>query len=48
MANETPPSNERLLFLRNLVEKTRKLDDTRLVTAALETMEKRARETLWL
>tara|TARA_A100001015_G_scaffold166554_1_gene185144 strand:+ start:9749 stop:11575 length:1827 start_codon:yes stop_codon:yes gene_type:complete len=36
MANETPPSNERLLFLKNLVEKTRELDDTRLVTAALE------------
>ena len=36
MANETPPSKERLLFLRNLVEKTRQLDDTRLITAALE------------
>ena len=36
MANETPPSNERLLFLKNLVDKTRELDDTRLVTAALE------------
>ena len=36
MANKTPPSNERLLFLKNLVEKTRELDDTRLVTAALE------------
>jgi len=36
MANETPPSNERLLFLKNLVDKTRQLDDTRLITAALE------------
>ena len=36
MANETPPSNERLSFLKNLVEKTRDLDDTRLITAALE------------
>jgi beta-glucuronidase len=36
MANETPMSDERLTFLTNLVETTRKLDDTRLISAALE------------
>ncbi len=35
VANETPPSEPRLAFLRNLVTLTRELDPTRLVTAAL-------------
>jgi beta-glucuronidase len=36
MANETPQSDARLTFLTNLVEATRKIDNTRLITAALE------------
>jgi beta-glucuronidase len=35
VANETPPSEPRLAFLRNLVALARELDSTRLVTAAL-------------
>lgn len=37
VANETPPSDDRNTFLRNLVSLTRALDRTRLVSAALET-----------
>ena len=36
MANETPQSEERLSFLTNLAETTRELDDTRLLSAALQ------------
>lgn len=36
MANETPTSKERLVFLTNLASTARKLDDTRLISAALE------------
>ncbi len=36
VGNETPPSAERLDFMRRLVERARALDPTRLVTAALE------------
>ncbi len=36
MANETPTSKERLIFLTNLAKTARKLDDTRLISAALE------------
>lgn len=36
VGNETPRSDERLDFMRRLVELARKLDPTRLVTAALE------------
>lgn len=36
MANETPPSNVRNAFLKNLIDHSRSLDDTRLVSAALE------------
>jgi len=36
MANETPTSKERLTFLTNLASAARKLDDTRLISAALE------------
>jgi beta-glucuronidase len=36
MANETPTSKERLAFLTNLANTARKLDDTRLISAALE------------
>ncbi|XCF05427.1 glycoside hydrolase family 2 TIM barrel-domain containing protein [Tamlana crocina] len=36
MANETPTSKERLTFLTNLATKARKLDDMRLISAALE------------
>ena len=36
MANETPPSETRNNFLIELVKKTKSLDDTRLVSAALE------------
>lgn len=37
VANETPPSDARNAFLRNLIAHTRALDATRLVSAALET-----------
>ncbi|MEJ2078727.1 MAG: glycoside hydrolase family 2 TIM barrel-domain containing protein [Acidobacteriota bacterium] len=36
MANETPRSDERLVFLRQLTELARTLDPTRLITAATE------------
>ena len=36
MANETPTSKERLVFLTNLANTARKIDDTRLISAALE------------
>ncbi|MGB3151914.1 MAG: glycoside hydrolase family 2 TIM barrel-domain containing protein [Maribacter sp.] len=36
MANETPQSEGRLRFLTNLAKTTRQLDNTRLITAALE------------
>ena len=37
VANKTPLSNARLTFLSNLAATVRRLDPTRLVTAALET-----------
>lgn len=37
VANETPESSDRLSFLTNLANHARKLDDTRLITAALDT-----------
>ena len=37
IANETPVSDARNIFLRRLAEKARSLDNTRLITAALET-----------
>lgn len=37
MANETPRSEERLKFLKALIDSARKLDPTRLITAATET-----------
>ncbi len=36
MANETPLSNERLSFLRKLIEHARSLDPSRLISAAME------------
>ncbi len=36
VANETPLSDERLNFLSRLVDKTREMDNTRLVAAAME------------
>ncbi|HUM89691.1 MAG TPA: glycoside hydrolase family 2 TIM barrel-domain containing protein, partial [Prolixibacteraceae bacterium] len=36
VANETPVSDARTRFLTNLINKTRELDNTRLVSAALE------------
>ena len=36
MANETPLGDSRLTFLRKLIEGTRSLDSTRLISAALE------------
>jgi len=41
MANETPQSEERLSFLTNLAATTRELDNTRLISAALEDHGKR-------
>ena len=40
IANETPPSDERNTFLINLVNHTKSFDDTRLISAALETHNK--------
>jgi len=37
MANETPESDARLSFISDLAKHARKLDDTRLITAALDT-----------
>jgi beta-glucuronidase len=37
VANETPEGNDRLSFLTNLASHARKLDNTRLITAALDT-----------
>jgi len=37
VANETPVTDSRLVFLRNLIAKAKELDDTRLITAALNT-----------
>ncbi len=36
MANETPPSDVRNTFLKNLINHSKSLDDTRLLSAALE------------
>jgi len=36
VANETPPSDERFTFLSRLVAKAREMDNTRLITAAME------------
>ncbi|HFA48474.1 MAG TPA: beta-glucuronidase [Bacteroidetes bacterium] len=36
MANETPQSDARYAFLKNLISLTRQMDDTRLVSAALQ------------
>lgn len=41
MANETPQSEERLVFLTKLAKTARKLDNTRLISAALEDHGKR-------
>ncbi|MEP2237200.1 MAG: glycoside hydrolase family 2 TIM barrel-domain containing protein [Maribacter sp.] len=40
MANETPESEPRLSFIGNLAKKARQLDNTRLITAALDTQGK--------
>ncbi|MCX7874551.1 MAG: beta-glucuronidase [Melioribacteraceae bacterium] len=37
VGNETPLSEERLIFMKNLIDTARFLDSTRLITAALET-----------
>jgi beta-glucuronidase len=36
VANETPLSSERLSFLKRLIDRARSLDETRLITSALE------------
>jgi beta-glucuronidase len=36
MANETPPSDVRNTFLKELISHTKRMDDTRLISAALE------------
>ncbi len=46
MANETPLSDERLAFLSNLADKARSLDDTRLISAALEIHYQRGADNL--
>lgn len=37
MANETPSTEARLSFISNLIKQARELDDTRLITAAMDT-----------
>ena len=37
VANETPLSEERNIFLKNLISKAREIDSSRLITAALDT-----------
>ncbi|MBU3820465.1 beta galactosidase jelly roll domain-containing protein [Flavobacteriaceae bacterium XHP0103] len=46
VANETPESPERLSFLTNLANHARKLDNTRLITAALDTQSQDAKGRL--
>ena len=46
MANETPLSEPRLTFLTNLATHTRSLDNTRLITAAMERHYKKDGKTL--
>jgi len=43
VANETPQTDERLAFLGELIEDARRLDDTRLVTAALHNVRSEGR-----
>lgn len=44
VANETPLSGSRLSFLQKLIKKTRALDPSRLVTAAIDTQDKSENE----
>ncbi|MBV33222.1 MAG: beta-glucuronidase [Porticoccaceae bacterium] len=44
VANETPLSENRLSFLKKLIKKTRSLDPSRLVTAAIDTQDKSENE----
>ena len=48
MANETPTSQERLTFLTNLATTARKLDDTRLISAALEDHSKKENKNIMI
>ena len=47
IANETAVNNERTAFLTKLANKTRQLDDTRLVSAALQNVNKRLAPTVY-
>ena len=46
VANETPVTESRLDFLKKLIEKARDLDDTRLITAALNTQSSEGNKTI--
>ncbi len=46
VANETPVTESRLNFLKKLIEKARDLDDTRLITAALNTQSSEGNKTI--
>tara|TARA_R110000868_G_scaffold304437_17_gene565287 strand:+ start:19222 stop:21048 length:1827 start_codon:yes stop_codon:yes gene_type:complete len=45
IANETPEGEARISFLKKLSEKARELDDSRLITAALDTQSRRVGES---
>lgn len=47
IANETAVNNDRTTFLTNLANKTRELDNTRLVSAALQNVNKRLAPTVY-
>ncbi|MEM9858033.1 MAG: glycoside hydrolase family 2 TIM barrel-domain containing protein [Bacteroidota bacterium] len=46
VANETPVTDSRLAFLKKLIRKVRELDDSRLVTAALNTQSADGNKTI--
>ncbi|MBE0668139.1 MAG: beta-glucuronidase, partial [Bacteroidales bacterium] len=46
MANETPVIPERLAFIRSLIDYTRSLDETRLISAALEKHQKKGSDNI--
>ena len=47
IANETGVNNERTAFLTKLAQKTRQLDDSRLISAALQNVNKRLAPTVY-
>lgn len=46
VANETPVNDSRLVFLRKLIDQARSIDDSRLITAALNTQSSEGNKTI--